>query len=371
MAFGLVFAGGGVRGAYHIGVWQALRETGADIKAVCGSSIGAINGALFAQGSFDTALELWEKITLGDIVELPEGMYDEEDLFDLANLGRLARLARKNGGLSMAPLERLLRRVIDEDAVRSSEVNFGLTAYSVTEKRLVSLYKDNIPKGMLVPYLMASSSLPGFRPRGIGGEKFIDGSVGNTMPVDMIMNLGADDIITVNVKGPGIYRDFNTAGRNIITIEWKRAALGTMEFDSAAIKRCIAEGRLDCLRAFGKLWGDEYYFDISEFESVRSRFGERLIGGIQHAAKAFGLERLRVTGFEELARGTAEAYAAARGSKNAREKTDDAAVICRITELLLASGFDAAKSKLDILGKNYSAASAVIYFMKYFKTAGR
>ena len=26
MAFGLVFAGGGVRGAYHIGVWKALNE---------------------------------------------------------------------------------------------------------------------------------------------------------------------------------------------------------------------------------------------------------------------------------------------------------------------------------------------------------
>ena len=41
---GLVLAGGGGRGAYHIGVWKALRDTGLEnyITAVSGSSVGGL-----------------------------------------------------------------------------------------------------------------------------------------------------------------------------------------------------------------------------------------------------------------------------------------------------------------------------------------
>lgn len=40
------------RGAYEIGVWQALREMGIPIDLVTGTSVGAINGALIAQRRF-------------------------------------------------------------------------------------------------------------------------------------------------------------------------------------------------------------------------------------------------------------------------------------------------------------------------------
>ena len=42
--WGLVFAGGGGKGAYQIGVWRALRRLGLDkrISVVSGTSVGAI-----------------------------------------------------------------------------------------------------------------------------------------------------------------------------------------------------------------------------------------------------------------------------------------------------------------------------------------
>ena len=47
---GLVFSGGGAKGAYEVGVWQALHEAGLakDVTAVSGTSIGAVNAALYA-----------------------------------------------------------------------------------------------------------------------------------------------------------------------------------------------------------------------------------------------------------------------------------------------------------------------------------
>ena len=68
MEYGLVLAGGGVRGAYQIGVWKALKELKIKVSAVSGVSIGAVNGALFVQGSKTKAERLWNKIAIGDIV---------------------------------------------------------------------------------------------------------------------------------------------------------------------------------------------------------------------------------------------------------------------------------------------------------------
>lgn len=57
---GLVLSGGGGKGAYKIGVWQALDEFGAtgNIK---GTPVGALNAALFAQGDLSRALQVWKK----------------------------------------------------------------------------------------------------------------------------------------------------------------------------------------------------------------------------------------------------------------------------------------------------------------------
>lgn len=47
---GLVLSGGGAKGAYEVGVWKAMVEVGLarDVRAISGTSIGAVNGSLFA-----------------------------------------------------------------------------------------------------------------------------------------------------------------------------------------------------------------------------------------------------------------------------------------------------------------------------------
>ncbi|MCH5185406.1 MAG: patatin-like phospholipase family protein, partial [Oscillospiraceae bacterium] len=42
---GVALGGGGAKGSYEVGVWQALKDMGFNVTAVCGTSIGAINGA--------------------------------------------------------------------------------------------------------------------------------------------------------------------------------------------------------------------------------------------------------------------------------------------------------------------------------------
>lgn len=50
MKLGLVLAGGGVKGAAHIGVIKALEENGIKIDCIAGTSIGSIVASLYAMG---------------------------------------------------------------------------------------------------------------------------------------------------------------------------------------------------------------------------------------------------------------------------------------------------------------------------------
>ena len=59
MKLGIAFAGGGVKGAAHIGVIKALEENNIKADAVAGTSIGSIVGSLYAMGySADEMLEI-------------------------------------------------------------------------------------------------------------------------------------------------------------------------------------------------------------------------------------------------------------------------------------------------------------------------
>ena len=57
----LVLSGGGGKGAYQIGVWKALKESGLDkeIVSVSGTSVGALNAALFIHNNLNVAEEIY------------------------------------------------------------------------------------------------------------------------------------------------------------------------------------------------------------------------------------------------------------------------------------------------------------------------
>ena len=63
----LMLQGGGARGAYHIGAYQALAEQGLHPDWVSGISIGAVNAAVIAGNPPDDRVDrlaaLWESIS--------------------------------------------------------------------------------------------------------------------------------------------------------------------------------------------------------------------------------------------------------------------------------------------------------------------
>ncbi len=67
---GIVFSGGGGKGPYQIGVWRYLMETGLykNVGAVSGTSIGALNAALFVSGDIEKVENIWRNMSPSDIL---------------------------------------------------------------------------------------------------------------------------------------------------------------------------------------------------------------------------------------------------------------------------------------------------------------
>lgn len=72
-AVGLVLGGGGARGLAHIGVIKALEEQDIPVDVVCGNSMGALIGALYATGvsTGDLVSHIQNFVSSGEIPTLP------------------------------------------------------------------------------------------------------------------------------------------------------------------------------------------------------------------------------------------------------------------------------------------------------------
>lgn len=76
---GLVLAGGGARGLYHIGVIEALEQNNIPIDYVSGTSMGAIVAALYAAGY--TTGEMRDIVTSGAVEKWVSGQIDDKYKF--------------------------------------------------------------------------------------------------------------------------------------------------------------------------------------------------------------------------------------------------------------------------------------------------
>lgn len=87
---GIVLSGGGAKGAYEIGCWQALTKAGLTFNAISGTSIGGINGYLMSVVDVKKAKSIW--IEMGRSSPIPISIF-RLLLFFLERLGLSCAMA--------------------------------------------------------------------------------------------------------------------------------------------------------------------------------------------------------------------------------------------------------------------------------------
>jgi len=277
----LVFSGGGSRGAYECGAWQALQELNVRLDGVYGTSIGALNAALVAQGDLDTALELWENIRMDQIVSLEEGeeLSVERMVHRKRDLIPFLRENAKNFLQDITPLEELIARTIDEGRVRASGMELGMMITRVPSLAPCEARLRDIPQGRLHDCILASAAcFPIFPLRQIDGEYYMDGGYADNMPIAMAIEDGAQEIIAVDIHPQPVHPEY--ASMPFLTQIHPLHELGSfLDFNPARLRRSRLMGYYDAMKAYGRFDGIRYTFirvnDLKVSEAAR-RYVQRV-----------------------------------------------------------------------------------------------
>lgn len=123
----LALGGGGAKGFVHLGVLEGLAEVGVEIKAIVGTSIGAIVGALFAH--YSTTLFRDREHPQLEAARAVTELFLRENFWQYADLNVFSALRKgvlKGGGIS----DWLANKLFDQKelrAIRFDDLKFPLT----------------------------------------------------------------------------------------------------------------------------------------------------------------------------------------------------------------------------------------------------
>ncbi len=182
-----VLGGGGLLGSAEVGMLQALTERSIRPDVVLGTSIGAINGALFAADPSATAVQTLTRLWSSEA---------SDRVFQGSALQRVGTLARTwTHAHDSEPLAELLRETLGDVPIEELEVPFQCVAASIQRAS-----EHWFTEGPLVPAVLASAAVPGLLPpMEIDGEHFLDGGLVHSIPVGRALALGARTIYVLQV----------------------------------------------------------------------------------------------------------------------------------------------------------------------------
>ncbi len=206
----VVLAGGGAKGAAHIGVLKALEEMRVPVDFITGTSMGAYVGGLYATGMSADEIE-----SFIDTVDWNTGYRDRvnrserrvrdkeyEDRYQLTtDLGlRWGEMRAPRGIVQGQGMLKILRETTGNLPPFVSFDDLAIPYRSVATD-IIELEPVIIGNGYLVDAMMASMSVPGaLPPYEVNGRMLVDGGVTNNMPVDVARELGADVVIAVDIS---------------------------------------------------------------------------------------------------------------------------------------------------------------------------
>lgn len=338
----LVLSGGGSRGGYQCGVWQALEELGIKIDIVVGVSVGAINGSMVVQGDSIKTANLWREMETDMIFDV------EEEL----TLADVAKEMIRNQGVGSTGLQKLLHDYVDEDAIRQSSIDFGLQVVEVPSLKPHFLWKEEIPKGQLADFITASASVfPAIHAHKIGDKYYADGGYEDVCPAFMALEKGATDVIAVYLSALGRYRpDRLEQVPNLTMIKSKWDLGDVLKFDKVQSKKLIRLGYLDAMKTFDIFDGEYYTF-------VKGSFDKRTVKRADAIAKLFALDPLILYRRETFLEKLQEAVEDIRHDVEALEHLD-------VTDATLSI------SKLGSLLKKVNKKTVVVFIADHIRTKG-
>lgn len=246
--YGLALAGGGTRGAAHVGVLKALKEAKLLPEALAGTSAGSIVAGLYAAGL--------------DVEELEEIVIDlsshglcflDPDFAGILKFIPQMVLHRKvslSGLLKGNRLKKLFCMLTEKKKLKDACIGLVIPAVDILSGNTIAYTNFPAPVSMeqvkwefdgeICEVMIASSSVPGvFRPRKIGSYQLVDGGVTNNLPVDLLRAAGQRHVVAVDI-GQDYHMPMDESVMEILS--------HSFSVMSRSLKNCMSEHELISLK---------------------------------------------------------------------------------------------------------------------------
>lgn len=274
----LVLSGGGAKGAYQIGCIKALKELKINYDIITGTSVGSLNGVLITQHDLKKAIKLWQNMNFNFV-------FDEDILKKYNNAKTLKDIIAmfgknffENGGMDISNLENLVKDLFDEKKFYNSNIDFGFSTFNATSLKGEKYKKNDFKNEKILDYVIASASCyPAFKMKKINKMNYIDGGFFDNLPINHAIEMGADEIIVIDVHGPGIKEKVKKNDIPTTLIEPINDIGNFLNFNKDNANIAMRYGYQDTMKKFNKLEGHEYTFNKNTLQWCHNKYSNTII----------------------------------------------------------------------------------------------
>ena len=268
----IVLSGGGGKGAYQAGVYKAIKKLGIEYDIVTGTSIGALNGFLMVQDDLFKCLWLWKHINYNKIFE------DFNDVVDEKTLKNKYFEKIINGGIDTKRIDKLVSRIYNPKRLYNSSIDYGVVAFDLAKLKPIIALKKEMDASTLKKYIIASATcFPVFKPQKYEKEVLVDGGYYDTTPINLAIDLGATEVVAVELKAVGLRKKVKNKDVKITYITPNNDLTSFLVFEKEAAKKMIKFGYNDTMKVFKKLEGKKYTFKKDNLINNYNKYGEDFV----------------------------------------------------------------------------------------------
>lgn len=281
--FALVLAGGGSKGSYEVGAINALYELNYSFDIITGTSIGALNGAVLAQGQLDRLNILWDnliasQILKNDVTQLKLSFNMNELIQSKNLLTSFFKDYAKEKGADITPFYALINDYLNYERLMQSSINYGCVSVEFPSLKPILMEKSQFTcKEDAFAYCLASAScFPAFPVATYKENKYIDGGYYDNLPIQFAFQMGAEQAVAIDLNKE--INHLELALNPLVTTIIPSWDLGNfLDFNREHLDRNKQLGYLDVKKQLGHYWGFKYAFEKSKKNALFTAYAKALI----------------------------------------------------------------------------------------------
>lgn len=263
---GLVLCGGGAKGAYQVGVFKVLEELeiANEIKMISGSSIGALNGALYLMYNADEIDQIWQQCNWTAIFGVSkENIKKVNQIVHRVNTRQMSPffgainmvgVANQTGlPLQRKGFEKVLRQYLKPSIIQKQSIDLIVSCGKVNSKQLAYFNLNHQSPKKMQDILFATTAVPMlYNPVYIDNSYYCDPMKYERAPLAPLLKSDCETIIIVYLNRGQCLGRKEINGKRLIEIAPSRdlgtGIYGSFDFRKSVIENSIELGGNDAYR---------------------------------------------------------------------------------------------------------------------------